>query len=737
MKKYLALFLILTLLGALLTACVQQSAADPTPGKDAAADVTGQTDATEQPADDTPTNDTPADDAPNGDAPTGGDDTPSGGDDTPSGGNDTPSGGDDTPSGGDDIPTDAFVPTLRFVVASDVHITDSATVRDEKFAKLFTDAYAYCDAQTTYRKLDGVFVAGDISDNGSATSLARFFDALTGNVREGTVTRAVLGNHEFFTDAANTVSRFLTASGYDSADAHLVVGGYHFILLSPDKNGSGYSADKQAWLAAQLRTAMDDDPTGKKPIFVFHHHHVRGTVYGSANTWGVQDLYPVLSMCPQVVDFSGHSHFPINDPRSVWQGTFTAFNTASLKGLEMDLIGVADEKIYPTDDKGGWAARNAGRADGGQYYVVEVDAKNRLRVTAYDIMTDQAVIEPILIEEVGAPDAFTYTDARRNNETPPVFAEGATVTAVRVTAYAASFIFPRTTGETYVQNYRCEISRDGVLVSTVYRLDDGFLFPAPKTLTLSFGGLLPDTAYTVRIVPVTAWGNEGEPLCFTFATKDESTVASAEESLVFSTRFGADGSAVESVSDTAMTAKGTPATVYDEAQQKYVGVFNGQSAYAFYDVSTYHAGLLETFTFETYVRMDAMPGGRYVNHFSNMESGGFGFQYESDGSMTFYIHAGGAYQHVGVALAVGEWAHFAATYDGEILILYKNGGVVDQLAVTGPVKPPQVRFFAVGGDTSSGDTCNAFAACAVGCANVYSAPLTAAQVAALYAAYPH
>ena len=713
MKKFSALFLALLLLGSLLTACAQKLAADPPAAGTAAVDESEQQNATggdTQPTDDTGTGASSDDDA--------------------------PSGGDDAPSGGDDAPTESFVPVLRFIVGSDVHFTDTATIRDEKFRLLFEQANARAAADETYRKIDGAFFVGDISDNGSALSLSRFFEALTGYAAAGTVTRAVLGNHEFYTDAANTVSRFLAASGYESDDAHLVIGGYHFIFLSPDKNGSGYSVDKQIWLAEQLTAAMRDDPSGKKPIFVFHHHHVRGTVYGSANTWGVQDLYPVLSMCPQVVDFSGHSHFPINDPRSVWQGAFTAFNTASLKGLEMDLVGVADELIFPTDDQGGWSARNAGRADGGQYYVVEVGAEDRLRVTAYDIMTDQAVIEPILIGSVGDPDAFTYTDARRDSEIPPVFAEGATVTTVRVTAHAASFLFPRTTGATYVQNYRCEISRDGVLVSTVYRLDDGFLFPAPETLTLSFGGLLPESTYAVRIVPVTAWGNEGEPLCFTFTTADAGTVTPTEESLVFSTRFGADG-AVESVSGTAMTAKGTPATVYDEAQQKYVGVFDGQSAYAFYDVSTYHTGLLETFTFETYVRMDAMPNSRYVNHFSNMESGGFGFQYESDGSMTFYVHAGGAYRHVGVALALEEWAHFVATYDGEVLILYKNGELVAQLAVGGPVKPPQVQFFAVGGDTSAGDTCNAFATCAVGCANIYDTALTAAQVAGLYTAYPH
>ena len=286
-----------------------------------------------------------------------------------------------------------------------------------------------------------------------------------------------------------------------------------------------------------------------------------------------------------------------------------------------------------------------------------------------------------------------------------------------------------------MQSYRCEIRQNGVLVNTVYRLDDGFLFPAPETLNLPISGLEPETEYSVRIVPVTAWGNEGQALCFTFTTEAGSAAPTPEETLVFSTRFGQDGSAVDSVSNTAMTVTGTPVTVWDEAQQKYVGVFDGHSAYAFYDVEAYHAQLLETFTFETYVRMDALPSSRYVNHFSNMQGGGFGFQYEADGNMTFYAYAG-SYRHVGAAVQTGVWAHFVATYDGENLILYMNGTAVDRLTVGGPVKAPQVQFFVVGGDSEANGT-GAFAACAVGCANVYAAALTATQVAALYAAYPH
>jgi len=713
MKKFLAFFLLFTVLFAALSACAKQTGSE-----------NGATEAN-------------AGDQPAGDAH----------DDPGTGSTDDPGTGSTDDPGTDET----FVPTLRFVVASDVHLTDTATIRDDKFAQMFTDAYAYSDAHETYQNLDGVFVVGDVANNGSATSLERFFTLLTNGARAGTVTRATLGNHEFVTDQENTVARFLAASGYEDDDAHLVIGGCHFIFLSPDavdsngNRGRGFTAAKQNWLAEQLASAAADDPTGKKPIFVFQHQHVKNTVYGSAHNWGLTDLAAVLARYPQVVDFSGHSHFPINDPRSVWQGEYTAFNTASFKGLEMDLAGVAGyaDGVYPTDAEGGWNTTGGGRSDGGQYYIVEVDAENRILVQAFDVTTGQAVIEPIFIESVGDPAAFAYTNARAETETPPAFAEDAAVTTVVINADSATFRFPRTAGETYVQHYRCEVRIGDVLISTVYRLDDGFLFPAPATLTLPLTGLDPETEYGVRIIPVTAWGNEGEPLVFTFTTAEGIPADSPAASLVFSAAFGENNTATNAVTGTTLTKAGTPTTVYDEAQEKYVGVFGGSGSYEFRQIGNYYTALSDSFTFEIYTRLDEKPASGYVNPFSCQQAGGYGFQYESDGrGMRFVVNLinsenpSGKWYSVGNAVETGVWVHWVATYDGSTLTLYRNGQQVASAAATGTVKTPSTVLLAVGADATSDGSSN-FTKCAIGCANVYSTALSASQVAGLYAAYTH
>ncbi|MBR4335433.1 MAG: metallophosphoesterase, partial [Clostridia bacterium] len=521
---------------------------------------------------------------------------------------------------------DEFTPILRFLVASDVHYTDAVGEQDQKFEAMLDGAYDYADGHEKYPALDGAFIAGDIAHRGTETSLNRFFTDFYRWTRDGTEAQAVLGNHEF-SPAANrpyAVSRYLAASGYETPDRHIVIAGYHFILMSPS-HYEGFDDAKIAWLESELAAAAADDPSGRKPIFVFQHHPAFDTVYGSEDEWGVKNLNPVFAAYPQVVDFSGHSHYPINDPRSVWQGTFTAFNTGSCREWGMDIAGVSSKTHFVSDDKGGWTLNESPANylfDPGKYYIVEVNAASRILVRAFDIGTGAEVIEPIFLSSVGDPAKFEYTDARADGEEPPRFAPDAAVTTLSLSGGGAEFAFPRAVSGGYVQNYRCEVRSGETLVQTVYRLDCGFLFPAPATLTLPLSGLAPDTEYVVSIVPVTSWENEGEPLVFSFTTPELPV-------RVFSASFGEGGAATDAVSGETLTKRGDPSTVLDG--DEYYAVFDGDDAFEFYGIDDYYPHLTGSFTFETYLCMDAVPASDYVSPFSNQEGGGFGFEYDSTG----------------------------------------------------------------------------------------------------------
>lgn len=70
-------------------------------------------------------------------------------------------------------------------------------------------------------------------------------------------------------------------------------------------------------------------------VFVFQHPHPFGTVYGSS-VWCNPQINTALAGHSRVIDFSGHTHFPMNDPRSINQSTYTAVGVGAMARFELD-----------------------------------------------------------------------------------------------------------------------------------------------------------------------------------------------------------------------------------------------------------------------------------------------------------------------------------------------------------------------------------------------------------------
>ena len=638
-----------------------------------------------------------------------------------------------------------FKPVLRFVAASDVHIADSGSSKEEqRLAELYETAYAYAASQE-YNKLDGVFYAGDISDRGTSASLDKFFRIVNESNRAGTLSRAVLGNHEFFTDPANTLSRFLASSGYETSDCDIVLNGYHFIMLCPDEGGRGFSAAQKTWLDEHIAAAVAADPTGTKPVFVFQHHHVKNTVYGSG-PWGVTDLREILDKYPQVVDISGHSHYPVNDPRSIWQGTFTALGDGTLSYFEMDIAGVRDGGVFPTDQRGSYITSGRAPRDAAQYYIVEVSKENAVLIKGYDLISRSVICE-YRIRAVGDPSKFTYTDARKAASEAPAFNAGDALTATAVQSTAAYFRIPQASCRDQVQHYRLEAwDGAGNLIAKSYSLADYFYSPAPESVWGMLTELSPDTDYTVKCYAVSCWEKESAPLTLQIHTPAETPVTvSCYDSPVMPDVFSfiqlPDGTAYDGVTGVKLGFQGYPAVTTDEKTGRTAAVFSGWDSYRFDGFEERYEDIKGGVSFEYYGVLDAFiskDGTQRVNPFSNQDGGGCGLECTATGNMEFWVYVNGGYKHTGAAVSKNVPVHVIGTFDGETVRIYVNGELKASEAAAGEITFPSnatARYLCIGGDSGQNGKTEAAMTGKLVTANVYARALTAEEVALLYDQY--
>lgn len=403
------------------------------------------------------------------------------------------------------VAPDNFTPVVRFTVTSDVHLKDDGGEAEAaRLGLMIRSSYAIAEG-SAYNKLDAVAFSGDLTDRGTPTQLGKFKTICDENLKGDTKNLAVIGNHEFGYDTTNTLANFESIVGLPYR-YHTVINGVHFIGLAPDRDGSGYTVDTQLWLNKQLKEAVADNPAN--PIFVFQHHHIWGTVYGSLS-WGNIDLNAILSQYPQVVDFSGHSHYPLDDPASIWQGAFTALGTSTLSYYEMEYFPLTGGQ-FP-----------AGNRNAAQMYVVEVDANGATKIRGYDLLADQFVGETYYIATPADKTSFAYnTENRRDKSEKPAFAAGAQVTAAKTDDGSYAIRFPAATDDLIVRQYEIIVNqRWGGIAYTGTHLSDYYYTPMPTEYDINIGQLESGKTYTATVVAADAYYMLSKPIKVTFTAE--------------------------------------------------------------------------------------------------------------------------------------------------------------------------------------------------------------------------
>lgn len=399
-----------------------------------------------------------------------------------------------------EIEQDDFVPVIRFVATSDTHIKTLGDKGCKRVSAMLKTAYAVSEEDADYKKLDAVVFSGDITDSGYRDSFYAFAAITDNEIREGTQRLAVVSKaHDSYTFFNNSLKVFTGITGQET-DFHRVINGFHFIGISRSETLKHYTEQQVKWLDENIAAAVEADP--EKPVFVFQHEHVRDTVYGSSETdgWGLDVFTRVLSKYPQVIHISGHSHFPANDPRAVWQGSFTAINDGGLAYYELAV-----------DGKNGQFPEEKDRMS--QALIVEVDADNRVLIKVLDV-DEGKIMREFLINNITEENKVKYSfEARKENASAPVFDEDA-VLGYEKKGLKHYVTVPQATvsddNEVFV--YRIYVLNEkGKTVHEDWAFSQYFFSDMPESITFD-GFITLGKGLTVKVCAEDVWGNTSEYL---------------------------------------------------------------------------------------------------------------------------------------------------------------------------------------------------------------------------------
>ena len=402
--------------------------------------------------------------------------------------------------------TSSFVPVLRFMVASDTHVKAVGDKQYKRIQKAIQLSYAIAEGDGNYKKLDGIIFAGDTTDDGLQSQRCAFKSAIDSVIRPETQVMPLLAQaHDGSNYDYKSLDYYKMLHDVDATDNHYVINGYHFITMSRAYvDGVRYADYQREWLIAELEKAVADDPT--KPIFFAQHEHVDNTVYGSSDFEGWDDEFfkDIFVRYPQLVHFSGHSHYPLNDPRSLWQGEFTAIGTGALYYLEFTVEDV--RTVHPD-----------GYKDEAQYWIVEVDALNRVRLIGIDLEEEKILVDYIL-DNPADPANREYTPEKQaSRSTAPVFAENARVEMKKsLGKVSLTFDSARSTDGMPVYLYKINVvNADGEEVYNDWLLPKYYSATVDATNTVELGKLQKGD-YTATITAETAYGVQSEAITFSF-----------------------------------------------------------------------------------------------------------------------------------------------------------------------------------------------------------------------------
>ena len=341
------------------------------------------------------------------------------------------------------------------------------------------------------RGVDMVLFGGDITDLSKSKAYDLYnaaYDKVFGDDRP--IVQTVMGNHDYWGHGVASSCRSIFKNKIGQGPwTQYVVNGYHFIGASPDSGSMDNGYKKIAeWLRGEIDKAVADD--AGKPVFVITHNGARGTAYGTEE-WGDDSLNDIFKDYPQVVNFSGHSHYSLLDERSVHQRDYTSIATQSISYTELE-SGKVNGTIPP----------KASATPMGYVMDIHSDRVEIIRVNFSDKFGEEGLAEkqPWILPVPLTKDGFIYTDARVSANAAPVMTAGKG--SYRADGGTTYLEFPAGDDDDFVHSYK-PVWSDG---SEQLYFSDFYNGLTAMSSNVSLAVDKKAGTYGVKIYAVDSWG---------------------------------------------------------------------------------------------------------------------------------------------------------------------------------------------------------------------------------------
>ena len=397
--------------------------------------------------------------------------------------------------------------SLRFAVISDIHIENNkgegAMLKVRRALK-----------NVITKEVDAIFVVGDLTERcldsewelfaQIFSTTATIFPDMPPVPYSELPVYFMMGNHDFWTHPREVCEQKYLTYTNQPLHQYIEIKGYPFITVSMSgKAWSSYSPESVAFMEKSLQDASIRYP--EKPIFVFTHVPPKGTVYGSnANdgNWGTDVFNAILEQYPQVIIFSGHSHYPLGDPRSIHQDKFTTINDGSTTYSEIE-NNLVDAGIHPE--------KYENITEG---VIATVDANMHVTVERWDTYRNEQILPNW---QVNAPhDGTRFLYKNQGNTAPPVFESHAMVAVSGIDSTTCAVTFPQAQeveGD-IVHHYIVEILEGETVRATYRKFSEYYLnSDMPDSFTIVISGLPPrPSMLKARVTAVDAYFNQSQPI---------------------------------------------------------------------------------------------------------------------------------------------------------------------------------------------------------------------------------